>query len=319
MFKVLVAAGIGGTLPTLCRLAAAYSVGGDPPFGFQVYVALGLYFMIGMAVVFGMGESELRKAFGLGIAAPAIVASIVNGATTPAKSSGAASGSPPTTELRYTHPDSLALLLGIGDAQAHGPSANQAQAQSLTGDDRPQVRVTSNLGRGATGAQAQTDVSPAYAIDPVALRFMSASGVVLESTWVDPRVAATVPVPPGATSVEAALDGKVSAAKLPSTPFKFVDLRLNIDTSRFSDFLWALGATRPVRVEGVSVSIANVAQQLPAPQPPSASSPEKVALTKGARVYSESGAPVGVVESVKTAAPGQAAQIVIRPEDSPSR
>src|SRR5438876_12272067 len=121
MIKILIGAGIGGTLPTLCRLAAAYSVGANPPFGPGVYIAFGLFFIIGMAVAFGLQESELKKAFVLGIAGPAILTSTFNAASQ-GKPPAVPAVTPPVTQRPDPHAGSLALLFGIGDASAQSLS-----------------------------------------------------------------------------------------------------------------------------------------------------------------------------------------------------
>lgn len=61
MIKLLAVAGIGGTLPTLCRLAATYSVNPAtqmPEVG--LFVGLALFFLIGMAVQYGFEEQSGR-------------------------------------------------------------------------------------------------------------------------------------------------------------------------------------------------------------------------------------------------------------------
>jgi hypothetical protein len=302
MFKILIAAGIGGTLPTLCRLAAAYNVGANPPFGLGVYIAIGLFFIIGVAVAFGFGESDLKKAFVLGIAAPAIVTSTFNAATQ-GRSGTLAASLPQATRLGDVHAGSVARLFGIGDASAQPASSTPTSSSPV----QAQLHVTSNVSS-----------SSGYPIDPVELRFLSATGAVLDTTAVDPRVASTVTVPAGTRSVVTTIDGRSTTTQLPPTSFTSANFRLNLDTSHVSDFLWALGANRRVRVEGVSASLDGV-QRAQAPDESAstrAARAEPVTLSAGTRVYSESGVPLGVVESVKPAAGQSAAQILIRADNS---
>ena len=249
MFKILAAAGIGGTLPTLCRIAAAYGTGGDPPHSLGVCVAVGLFFIIGMAVAFGLGESEAKKAFVLGIAAPAIVTSTYN-SVEQGKLATAPLPNPPMTRRLDPPTGFLALLIGVSDATAQPIS--DAPVSTSAPEEGARLHVTSNV-----------TTSGGYPIDPLEVRFLSAAGVVLASTVVDPRVASTVGVPSGARSVVTAIDGQATTTQLPSTPFNSANLKVNIDTSHVSDFLWALGSNRRVRIEGVKASLDSVVPTAP--------------------------------------------------------
>lgn len=249
MSKILIAAGIGGTLPTLCRIAAAYGTGGDPPHSLGVCAAVGLFFIIGMAVAFGLGESEAKKAFVLGIAAPAIVTSTYN-SVEQGKVATAPVANPPIARRLDPPTGFLALLIGVSDANAQPISPPPASASAP--QEGARLHVTSNV-----------TTSGGYPIDPLEVRFLSASGVVLASAVVDPRAASNVAVPSGARSVVAAINGQSATTQLPSTPFNSANLKVNIDTSHVSDFLWALGSNRRVRIEGVKASLDSVVQATP--------------------------------------------------------
>jgi hypothetical protein len=306
MSKILIAAGIGGTLPTLCRLAATYSVGNDPPPGVGIYIAIGLFAIIGMAVAFGFGESELKKAFVLGIAGPAIVTSTFN-AVSQAKVNS--NSTPPTAAAPHhdTVLGGVSLLFGIYEASATStPAIRLAQTSPDSTSKSRQLAVVPNVSRAASGRLN----------DPIELQFFSDTGAVLHSTVIDSKFKSTVPVPAGARSVAAIIDGKGSTTKLPSSPFESARLNLKIDTSRTSEFLWALGSDRRVRVEGVSASLDNVIQPSPAVTPPTPIAAEP--LQAGTTVYSQSGVPVGVVETVKPATAGEPAKIMIRAAESRS-
>jgi hypothetical protein len=311
VIKILAAAGIGGTLPTLCRLAASYSVGSDPPSGVGVYIALGLFFVIGMAVAFGFGESELKKAFVLGIAGPAVVTSTFNGASQ-GKTLTAMSSRPAVSGGRYAvHLDSLGSLIGIGDANAQSATATPlSQASSLASGEHSQLHITTNLAGRDAG----------YVVTPLELRFLSDAGAALGSTIVDPRVASAVRVPPGARTLEASIGGKTVATKLPEKGFESANLNFAIETSHVSDFLWALGSNRGVRIEGLSASLGKLVQTTQSSASraaPQAGMRRPESLSAGSEVYSESGVPLGVVESVKPADAANRSQIVIRPAQVP--
>ena len=74
---------VGGMLPTIGRIAGTY--GADfstpPPAWFGVGMAIVLYGVIGAVIARAMGNSDMKQALFAGIAAPAIVLSVINGAT----------------------------------------------------------------------------------------------------------------------------------------------------------------------------------------------------------------------------------------------
>ncbi|KAA0593124.1 hypothetical protein J2848_005222 [Azospirillum lipoferum] len=77
-------AGVGGTLPTLARLAGYYSqsTAGPAP-GADIYIALGLYFLLGSIVCIGLQQFSLREAMTVGVSAPAIITGFINGQNQP--------------------------------------------------------------------------------------------------------------------------------------------------------------------------------------------------------------------------------------------
>jgi hypothetical protein len=289
-------------------LAATYAVGSDPPPGLGIYIALGLFAIIGMAVAFGFGESELRKAFVLGIAGPAIVTSTFN-AVSQAKPNN--NSTPPSAAV--THVGAVLLngglaLLGIEGAIATPTrTIRLAQASDSGAKAIAKLDVVSN--RTGTAAGDLTE--------PVVVRFFSQNGDVLGSTAIDPKSRSTVAVPEGAHSVAAIIDDKVRITKLPSNPFETARLNINIETSRVSEFLWALGSNRRVRVEHVTTSLDKVTAP-PQETPPPTSAPTEP-LKAGTKVYSQSGVPVGVIETVKPAAHGEPSQILIRASEDPAK
>lgn len=75
-------AGLGGSLPTLCKLAAASTNSENVIILSPGHLsAMGLYFLIALILCAGLAEKRRKEAFILGIAAPAIIASILSGAS----------------------------------------------------------------------------------------------------------------------------------------------------------------------------------------------------------------------------------------------
>jgi hypothetical protein len=75
---------VGGILPTLGKIAGAIGVHFEPPelsSFWGVVVALAIYAFIGSVMARAMGETEMKQALIAGIAAPAILTNVFNGAT----------------------------------------------------------------------------------------------------------------------------------------------------------------------------------------------------------------------------------------------
>lgn len=80
IWECALVAGVGGMMPTLSRFGA--SLIGDPNQAMPAngfYVGVGIYFLIGSVLAYAFAERNLKQAFLVGIAAPAIIANIVAG------------------------------------------------------------------------------------------------------------------------------------------------------------------------------------------------------------------------------------------------
>jgi len=246
MLKLLITAGLGGTLPTLCRLAAAYGVRPDQPAPtLGIYIAIALYFVVGAVVAFGFQESKLQKAFALGIAGPGIVASILNGAT---QSSAPQSPGPNTTSTGA--PPLSRVLQDIGISMAYADPPNPSSAP--------------HVGRAelAPAAGTQLTVSPTLSgavglatASPVTLRFFGKDGKALGQSAVSTSLQSTVNVPAGSTTLEASIASAKTTIALPQGDFHRGKLNLKISAQPSNDFLWALGAVRTSEVKNISADI----------------------------------------------------------------
>jgi len=74
---------IGGALPTLGKIAGTYGANFDapPPRVLGVLIAIALYGMIGAIIARAIGNPDVKQALFAGIAAPAIVISVLTGAS----------------------------------------------------------------------------------------------------------------------------------------------------------------------------------------------------------------------------------------------
>jgi hypothetical protein len=239
MGKILIAAGVGGTLPTICRLAATYSVNQNqapPALGF--YIGLALFCIIGMAVAFGFEESQLKKAFALGIAGPAIVTSVFSGASQPQLALSAGMDALPLDRVAET----------FGIAAAHAASPGIIRLAQPQGTPPSQLKITAAL----NGA-VRTSIGI-----PVILRFARNDGKFLAQTEISPGGAMTAGVPAGAASVEVIVGGSAATASLPAPGFRSAELNLNIVVESSKSLLWALGSSENTEIKSLSASVNNI-------------------------------------------------------------
>jgi hypothetical protein len=251
MPKILISAGLGGILPTLCHLAASYSTDPSQPMPeIGVYFALVLFFFIGTAVAFGLEETVLKKAFVLGIAGPAVVASFVNGAS---HSKGSTTAAIDHITIRQ-----FSKILGISDANA---DAAATTASSPIGGPSP------------TSSAPQLIVDPAFSgVSTLSsnmlmrVQFLASDGGMLSQSSISPLQPSTLIVPPGANSVVVTIAEEARTTQLPSTSFLSAHLNVSISMQPSGDFTWALGGQRSFAIKSLSISLSDV-RPIPAPQP----------------------------------------------------
>jgi hypothetical protein len=78
--QCVVLAGIGGTMPTIARMATTYVTDPSTPLPeLGMLFGLLLFFIIGGILCFVSSERNLRKAFILGVSAPGIITNMVAG------------------------------------------------------------------------------------------------------------------------------------------------------------------------------------------------------------------------------------------------
>lgn len=82
MWECTMLAGFGGTMPTLSKFGASLIADPSSPMpAIGFFVGLGIFFLIGSLMAYAFAERNLKQALLAGIAAPAIIASAISGAT----------------------------------------------------------------------------------------------------------------------------------------------------------------------------------------------------------------------------------------------
>ena len=289
---VLACGGLGGLLPTLTKLAPMYIEVQAPPLpapGF--YLGLAIFFLLGAIVAGAYRERDYAKALLLGVAAPGLITNYLAGKSTTM---------PPlptvtTSEQADIAERAIGALLGAAPAFAQETSSLTARASA---PDTAVITVMPRLVNGRTP----------YSIRPVQLQFVGEGGAVLQSNYLNPRVATTLSVPQGSKTVRALAGDSQTSANLPAGDFAMADLDLAMYVSKGNDLVWALGGNRAARVDALTASVTNVRGT-----GASSTAQAPAAVDRGTAVVNASGRQVGVVESVVTQ-PGRPARVVVRQE-----
>jgi hypothetical protein len=216
---------VGGMLPTLGRIAGTYGANFDapPPALLGVMIALGLYGIIGSVVARAIGNVEVRQCLFAGIAAPAIVVSVLAGASDAARNPAGGAGS--RTGL-------LASAALAQEPSSPGAETPAPQSKTVTFDTVVQggasvdgsVHITAH---GGAGGPMQIGTFP-----------------VRQSNQ---TFSVNVPESTNAISV----DGK--QVQLAPTGHTNLTLSITPKSTVGTDFLWALGAKRTFDIGKIDI------------------------------------------------------------------
>lgn len=219
--KAFLLGGFGGTLPTISKLASTFVTTPGTPFPeLGLYIGIALWALIGGAVALTNATYDRRQAIYAGIAAPAIIASLVAGGAQQATSTATVS------------------LLSIS-AMAQDAEGKPLQAEG--GAILFSPKVTGGLPRSASipiTAEVKDATGSVKTIDIGTIRNLSAPSSF------------TLPV--GAQQVF--VSGK--PVDLTNTTNGLTSVNVNVVTSPSSggDFLWALGLPRHFKIQDITVT-----------------------------------------------------------------
>jgi hypothetical protein len=226
--SILLWGAVGGSLPTLGKIAGTYGANFDAPLPniLGVVIAVTLYSLIGSVVSRAVGNPDVKQALFAGIAAPAIVVSVITGA------------SDGRTHTANANPAAKRDGYFISSAYAQTPPARQSGAtrqilietQStapVTGNIDVYATVPAATGNGTVNKQVGTvSVNQSYQRQPVE-------------------------VPENATSLT--FSSGPASASLPNTSDDNdrVQLKLTPQPSGGKDLFWALGGKRQFDIGGI--------------------------------------------------------------------
>lgn len=233
----------GGACPTLAKLAATYAAATEiPPPLPTVWIAIAIFAVIGMFVALGFGSDSHRQALVAGIAAPALITNILNGAT------GQAPKAMPLAPIHEPAKQSSTFLFVTGAFAQSSPSATAETASSATPLPRPKAVVVDTTVSGPAPSNtlvlSVTRKLPTGGTEEVGLG--SVAGTVGPKTVLFPEGTIAYTVGPNKTI----LPKDFQAASKPE-----IKLEVKTAPSPTSDFLWALGGKRTFDVRSVESKI----------------------------------------------------------------
>jgi hypothetical protein len=208
---------IGGALPTLGKIAGTYGANFDAPMPHisGVLAALALYGIIGSVVARAVGNPDLKQALFAGIAAPAIVVSVIAGVgdskSQQTKSQGAAN--------RFF---SSAFAQGLP-----APTSGVSRSISINVDLSSSYPVVGTIQIFSKGAENSTPVGA-----------VTLNGAPLQTTVQVPRDTTTL-----VFKAESGANAQVNV-----TDQAAVSVNVVPKTSALQDFKWALGSQRALDI-----------------------------------------------------------------------
>ncbi len=227
---------LGGILPTSAKLATTLvSVPGTPVPEIGFLVGLGIWAIIGGAVALTNTSKEVRQAIFAGIAAPAVLASVVTGATGSSVGSGTSAVNGATSRL-----------FDITAVAQETPPAVRSAADEWTVVISPSVSGGFPTGKTLpVTAQVEKD-GETKTVDVGAI-----------ANW---RGTTALLVPPGTSKVF------IGDSPVPTTgPLTTVDMSVQTAPSIGGDLLWALGGQRNFNIQSIILTPMPAGDSAPTP------------------------------------------------------
>lgn len=256
--ECLVLAGIGGTMPTVCKLAATYVTNPRTPLPeLNLLFGLGLFFLIGAVLAYAFTEDDLRKAFVLGIAAPGIITNIFAGASPPDH----------VTPQKQTIQQSIFEYSYLSDAFAAESNKNRA-------NEKHQLGEAVVKGAGGTGGVGGLSSSGTVTVKRRKMFIMlesNLSGITSDSSFQifaklndgkDIKIAAysvtsnyfnSFSVPANTKYIELKCKGVIARLDISQDKVEPITIEANFIYKPKNDFLWALGFKREMFLESIKL------------------------------------------------------------------
>lgn len=225
---------VGGALPTVSKIAATFGANFDAPMPnmLGVAIALVLYAVIGSVMARAIGKKEMREALFAGIAAPAIIVSIIAG----------------VSDSQSLHPGN-----GNGNKQINYLFTSSAYAQTS-----PQTSAENSKTLNVEFTSRSN-----YPIDGVIAVYASVDGEKKRIVTLPVNTASknqvTIEIPNQTKSLSFVASTGAQAS-VPVTGNSNVKLILTPKTTTISDFVWALGGQRTVGIGAIQATLQDQSQ-----------------------------------------------------------
>lgn len=245
-YKCILIAGMGGMMPTLCKLATVFASNTEtlaPKPG--VYVALLLFFIIGSILALAFSECDTKRAFTIGIAAPGLITNIMAGVKDPSIIKGA---------------DLFSVNKAYSEQiQPNTPNAQPNDTNELNMQTSLDLYVYTLLGdtNSAIDVSGITFMIMAVSSNQEKLVGIFSAGKSSSKNSSNNVNKNIVNIPKGSSAIKIYANDKVVFVPLPKEKFRAANLIVKFNVSPANDLLWALGTQRHYLID-VSATINNM-------------------------------------------------------------
>jgi hypothetical protein len=256
--RCLIVAGIGGMVPTLSKLASYYVTGngtGAPLPGKGMIFGIFLFFILGAVLAYVLSESDLKRAFIIGIAAPGIITNIVSGVAEVRNNNGHGLSVPSITSSAH----GAVVDLNAVDVPIHNEVLPHNVVDPNAKEVMPQILPERNI---TISTVIEGNVSlDGKAVTLIAVRqdgqetVMGSLPIVKDDTG---REKNTFQISPDTISIKLSLDKIDTVQRLPSELFLSANLVLKIRIEPENDLMWALGAKRSYIASGMDTELEDI-------------------------------------------------------------
>lgn len=257
-WKCILVGGVGGMMPTLCRLGATYVTNPSEPLPkIGLLFGLSIFFIISSFLVLCFSESDLKKAICLGIAAPGIITNICNGVNSPYV------GNSSTTINSQKKSENTSFIEGTAYALdslgANAPSVSRAQESISHPSDKSSPDPKPSIVRSVTVSfktgNAPSEVTPStFIIKQTATDGMEYPIGKFEIT---PGTILTPLLRTDTASVTIISGNLITTQKI-SLDVVHCKVVVDLTYKPSNDFLWALGFSRKMQIVSIKSEITEI-------------------------------------------------------------
>jgi hypothetical protein len=246
---------IGGILPTLSKIAGTFGANFDAPVPnlYGVGIAVALYGFIGAVVARGIGNAEVKQAIFAGIAAPAILVSVIAGVSdskslhtnqTPNQLQGQAPRAVKSSSINLFSSAYAQTAPTLPGAMGVQPAAPTLKEKEKSKDTTLPAKVRT--------LDLQVNSDSNYPVQGYVAVYSVTNGksTPVSTLSVDTNAFArkyTIQVPTDTTALRFVTKSGAETT-VPTNKFNNIGLSIYAKPTTSNDFLWALGGTRTLGI-----------------------------------------------------------------------